>query len=52
MVFKIRFFRFRFDELGRKCMCKYDCVYGDYFDELRTYDDLRASAKGVYSVLD
>jgi len=49
--FKIRFFRSRFDELGGKCMRKYDCVYSDYFDELKTYGDLRASAEGVYSVL-
>lgn len=49
--FKIKFFRSRFDELGRKCMRKYDCVYSDYFDELETYDNLKASAKGVYSVL-
>lgn len=49
--FKIRFFRSRFDELGRKCMRKYDCVYSDYFDELRTHDDLKASARGVCSIL-
>ncbi len=49
--FRIRFFHSRLSELCGKCMRRYDCVYSDYFDELRTYSDLKASAKGVYSVL-
>jgi len=49
--FKIRFFRSRFGELGRECTREYDCVYSDYFDELGTCGDLKASAAGVYSVL-
>ena len=48
---KIRFFRSRFEELGKNCKRKYDCVYSDYFDELGAHAALKASAKGVYSVL-
>ena len=48
---KIRFFCSRFDELGKHCKRKYDCVYSDYFDELGEYNALQESAKGIYSVL-
>lgn len=47
----IRFFQSRFEELGRRTKYRYDCVFSDYFDELGTYDDLIASARGVYDVL-
>jgi SAM-dependent methyltransferase len=48
---KIRFFRSRYSELGKKCTRKYDCVWSDNFDELKTRYLLRSSAKGIYSVL-
>ncbi|MEM3579006.1 MAG: class I SAM-dependent methyltransferase [Candidatus Bathyarchaeia archaeon] len=48
---KIRFFRSRFDNLGENCKRKHDCVFSDYFDELSSRDALKASAKGIYSVL-
>ncbi|MEM3010809.1 MAG: class I SAM-dependent methyltransferase [Candidatus Bathyarchaeia archaeon] len=48
---KIRFFRSRFDNLGKNCKRKYDCVFSDYFDELSSLAMLKASAKGIYSVL-
>lgn len=48
---KIRFFRSLFEELGKTCRRKYDCVYSDYFDEIGTHEELRESAKGIYSVL-
>jgi len=48
---KIRFFRSRFEDLEKNCKRKYDCVFSDYFDELSSRSALRASAKGIYSVL-
>ncbi|MEM2947469.1 MAG: class I SAM-dependent methyltransferase [Candidatus Bathyarchaeia archaeon] len=48
---KIRFFRSRFDNLWEKCKRKYDCVFSDYFDELGSRAALKASARGIYSVL-
>jgi len=47
----IKFFHSRYEELGKKCKRKYDCVYSDNFDEIRTRKTLRSSAKGIYSVL-
>lgn len=47
----IRFFHARWEELGLKCGRTYDCVFSDYFDEIKTYETLKASAAGVYSVL-
>jgi len=48
---KIKFFRSRWEELDKKCKRKYDCVVSDYFDETKTRETLKASAKGIYSVL-
>jgi SAM-dependent methyltransferase len=48
---KIKFFRSRYSELWKKCNRKYDCVWSDNFDELRSRYLLRSSAKGIYSVL-
>ena len=48
---KIKFFRSRYSELGKICKRKYDCVWSDNYDELRTLRLLRSSAKGMYSVL-
>ncbi|HEX30946.1 TPA: class I SAM-dependent methyltransferase [Candidatus Poribacteria bacterium] len=47
----IRFFHSRWEELGLKCGRTYDCVFSDYFDEIETYETLKASAAGIYSVL-
>ena len=47
----IRFFRSRYAELGKRCKRKYDCIWSDNFDELRSLRILRSSAKGIYSVL-
>jgi len=47
----IRFFHSRWEELGVKCGRTYDCVFSDYFDEIETYETLKASATGIYSVL-
>jgi len=47
----IRFFHSRWEELGSNCERQYDCVFSDYFDEIRTRRILKASAKGIYSVL-
>ncbi|MEM4169361.1 MAG: class I SAM-dependent methyltransferase [Thermoproteota archaeon] len=47
----IRFFRSRYEELGRKCKRKYDCVWSDNFDEINTYGCLKTSARSIYSVL-
>ena len=49
--FKIKFFQSNFEDLGRNSKCRYDCVFSDYFDELGTYETLRKSAKGIFSVL-
>jgi len=48
---RIKFYRSRYEELGENCNRRYDCVYSDYFDEIGDYKTLRASAKGIYSVL-
>ena len=47
----ISFFHSRYSELSERCRRKYDCVWSDNFDELRTLQLLKSSAKGVYSVL-
>jgi len=47
----LRFFQSRWEELDKKCNRKYDCVFSDYFDETKTLGMLKASAKGIYSVL-
>ena len=49
---KIKFYRSRYEELGKNCNRRYDCVYSDYFDEIGNYKTLRASAKGICSVLE
>lgn len=49
---RIKFFRSRYEELGKNCNHRYDCVYSDYFDEIENYKTLKASAKGIYSVLE
>ena len=48
---RIRFFRSRFEGLGKHCRRKYDCVYSDYFDELESKNILMASARSIHSVL-
>jgi len=48
---KIRFFRSRYEELDEKCKRKYDCVLSDNFDEISTYNYLRAAARSIYSIL-
>jgi len=48
----VRFFQSRWEELGAKCKRKFDCVFSDAFDWIRTRESLEASAKGIYSVLD
>lgn len=48
---RIRFFQSRYEELSKNCNRRYDCVYSDYFDEIGTRRTLRASARGIYSVL-
>jgi len=48
---KIRFFHSRYEELHEKCGRKYDCVWSDNFDEISTYNYLRAAAKSIYSIL-
>ena len=47
----IRFFHSFFKDLPEKAHRIYDCVYSDYFDELGSYEELRESARGIYSVL-
>jgi SAM-dependent methyltransferase len=47
----LRFFHSRWEELDKKCKRKYDCVISDYFDEIKTRKILKASAKGICSVL-
>lgn len=49
--FNIRFFQSRFAELGERCGRRYDCAFSDYFDEIGTYETLKASAQGIHSVL-
>jgi SAM-dependent methyltransferase len=48
---KIKFFQSRWEELGKKCKRKYDCVFNDAFNWITTRKALEASAKGIYSVL-
>lgn len=48
---KIRFFQSCWEELGNKCNRKFDCVFSDAFDLIQTRKALKASAKGIYSVL-
>ncbi len=47
----IKFFRSRYEDLGKKCRREYDCVYSDNFDEIETAKTLAASARGIHSVL-
>lgn len=47
----IRFFRSRWETLGETAGRKYDCVYNDAFAWITTRRSLRASAKGICSVL-
>jgi SAM-dependent methyltransferase len=47
----IRFFHSRYAKLNKKCKRKYDCVWSDNFDELRSQRLLTTSSKGIYSVL-
>jgi len=47
----IRFFHSRYEDLGSICERKFDCIYSDAFDWIRTRETLKASAKGVHSVL-
>ena len=47
----VRFFRSRWDKLGQTASRKYDCVLNDSFDWCPTRGALRASAKGIHSVL-
>jgi len=46
-----RFFRSRWEKLGETAGRKYDCVLNDSFDWCPTRRALRASAKGIHSVL-
>lgn len=48
----IRFFHSRWEELGERCKRKFDCVFSDTFDWIRTRESLIAAARGIYSVLD
>ncbi len=48
---KVSFFRSRWDKLPDAAKRKYDCVYNDSFEWCPTRASLRASAKGVHSVL-
>lgn len=48
---KIRFFRSRYEDLAKKCEREYDCLYSDNFDETKTRKTLKASARGIHSVL-
>jgi 2-polyprenyl-3-methyl-5-hydroxy-6-metoxy-1,4-benzoquinol methylase len=47
----LKFFHSRFEDLSENCNRKYDCIFSDYFDELRTRRALEKSAMGIYSVL-
>ena len=47
----LRFFRSRWENLGRTCDRKYDCVYNDAFAWITTRKSLHSSARGVCSVL-
>lgn len=47
----IRFFHSRWEELGKRCRHKFDCVYNDGFQWITTRKSLEASAKGIYSAL-
>ena len=47
----IRFFRSRWEELGRKSGRAYDCVYNDAFAWILNRRSLEAAARGMYSVL-
>jgi SAM-dependent methyltransferase len=49
--FKIKFFHSLYEELPKNTKRRYDCVFSDYFDEIETYERLKKSAKGIYSVL-
>ena len=48
---KLRFFRSRWEDLGKSCRRTYDCVYNDAFAWILTERSLEASAKGIHSVL-
>lgn len=48
----IKFFRSCWEELGKRCKRKFDCVFSDAFDWISTRESLLASAKGIYSILD
>lgn len=47
----IRFFRSRWETLGRTCRRKYDCVYNDAFAWITTRRALSASAGGICAAL-
>lgn len=49
--FDIRYFQSYWSDLGDKCKRKFDCVFSDAFDWIRTRESLLASAKGIHSVL-
>jgi len=49
--FNIRFFQSSWEELAEDCKRKFDCVFNDAFDWIRTRESLLKSAKGIYSVL-
>jgi SAM-dependent methyltransferase len=48
----IRFFLSQYKDLAKTSQHKFDCVYSDAFDWIRTRRDLKAAAKGISSVLD
>jgi SAM-dependent methyltransferase len=48
---ELRCFRSRWEDLGRTCGRKYDCVYNDAFAWITTRKSLAASARAVCSVL-
>ncbi|MGQ9641407.1 MAG: class I SAM-dependent methyltransferase [Candidatus Bathycorpusculaceae bacterium] len=48
---KIRFFRSRFEDLGKNCKRKYDSVFSDYFDELSSRSELKAWLKAFIQCL-
>jgi len=47
----VRFFRSRWEKLGQTAGRKYDCVLNDSIEWCPTRAALRASARGIYSVL-
>ena len=49
---ELRFFRSRWEDLGKRAARKYDCVYNDAFAWITTRRSLEASARGIYSALE